>query len=538
MNCKISCSFGEIVDKVSILKIKSNKSKDAEASKNIQLELDTILGETPLANGSDPLFDELYKINSKLWILEDLIREQSKNKLFDAQYIKYAEDIHKTNDERYNVKRQINNKYGSVLKEEKIYKDIPSIHDKVNNSALTHSSADNAQLHEGKQSYTKGTYQKSYIILKSLIEKFCNYQIFDEFYVDLVFSYALIVGIYNYENKYIDKLHAIMSKIDVLTITNELKDHCKFIYGLANLQSKDYARSFPYINSMNCISGPGVHYKNMSFFETGSTDKTLLLYDGGGIGDKFMYGRFIPRLCDLYPNNRIVFFLNDEICWIFRDIFNHIQNLSIVAYSEPHKMPRFDHHCSLMYLMRAFHMKYDELTFEPIFANLKYKETQIQIHRENKRTYIFNWKGNGKNGEELHNRRMDLTFAIPLFQLTNIHWVVISKGVTKSEQNILDKYGVTFLGDALDNGVNCFEDSIGVIKNANGLISTDTSLVHLSANLNVPTTALLTCGCEWRWTRDDTTKWYPDVTLIRQHTQGDWKNVIDRLIQTLFKGVL
>ena len=133
---------------------------------------------------------------------------------------------------------------------------------------------------------------------------------------------------------------------------------------------------------------------------------------------------------------------------------------------------------------------------------------------------------------------MDLTFAIPLFQLTNIHWVVISKGVTKSEQNILDKYGVTFLGDALDNGVNCFEDSIGVIKNANGLISTDTSLVHLSANLNVPTTALLTCGCEWRWTRDDTTKWYPDVTLIRQHTQGDWKNVIDRLIQNLFKGVL
>ena len=77
MKCYISCSFGEIVDKVSILKIKSKKSTDKTALKNIKLELDTILKETPLANEEDTLFTDLYKINNKLWVLEDLIREKS-----------------------------------------------------------------------------------------------------------------------------------------------------------------------------------------------------------------------------------------------------------------------------------------------------------------------------------------------------------------------------------------------------------------------------------------------------------------------------
>ena len=46
---------------------------------------------------------------------------------------------------------------------------------------------------------------------------------------------------------------------------------------------------------------------------------------------------------------------------------------------------------------------------------------------------------------------------------------------------------------------NCFEDTIGIFKNVDGVISTDTSLVYLAANLNVPTYVLLTIGSEWRW---------------------------------------
>ena len=73
MQCKISCSFGEIVDKITILRIKSKKITNIQALKNINLELKTIQDENPLTNTKDNLFDKLHKINLKLWILEDII---------------------------------------------------------------------------------------------------------------------------------------------------------------------------------------------------------------------------------------------------------------------------------------------------------------------------------------------------------------------------------------------------------------------------------------------------------------------------------
>ena len=121
MKCKISCSFGELIDKVTILKIKKLKAyPNSSALKNIQTELETIQREIPETMNVDPLFDTLYSINEVLWKLEDLIREKSCKKQFDPQYIECA-DIHKTNDERYSIKSQINQKYSSELKEEKLY---------------------------------------------------------------------------------------------------------------------------------------------------------------------------------------------------------------------------------------------------------------------------------------------------------------------------------------------------------------------------------------------------------------------------------
>ena len=71
-------------------------------------------------------------------------------------------------------------------------------------------------------------------------------------------------------------------------------------------------------------------------------------------------------------------------------------------------------------------------------------------------------------------------------------------------------------------------------SNVDGVISTDTSLLHLSANLNVTTYALLTLGCEWRWTHDEPrTNWYPNMKLLRQKEFGKWDNVVLELIDEL-----
>jgi len=525
MKCYISCSFGEIVDKVSILKIKSKKSTDKTALKNIKLELDTILKETPLANEEDTLFTDLYKINNKLWVLEDLIREKSSKNEFDNDYIRFAEDIHKTNDKRYKIKRQINENYGSELKEEKIYKKEET-HPVPNQN-------DFQLLEKGKYDYTQGDYSKSYTTLQSLTEKFKNYPEFDNFYVELLFSYSNIITIFNYPNEYAKKIDTLMGKIDDLNISAQLKEFCKQIYVTNQMRCKKYSSVFKYINRINKVNGPNVSYNTMSFFNSAPTGKTLLIYEGGGLGDYFMFSRFIPKLCNSYKDNSIIFFVIDSVSWIFRELFAEFQNLTIITHSESYKIPTFHHHCSLIYLMKVFQIQYENLTFEPMMTNLTEKKINHQLHYEDKQTYIFNWKGNSQNSHEIHNRRMELEFAIPLFQLKHIHWVVITKNITPEERKILDIFRVTFLGDILDNGKNCFEDSIGIIKNVKGVISTDTSIIHLAANLDVPTTVLLTTGCEWRWTTDQTTNWYPDMTIVRQEKQGDWKSVIENVIATL-----
>ena len=80
MDCKIYCSFGELIDKITILKIKEKKATDDNQLQNIKKELLLIQKDNILCNINDSLFNELYNINNKLWILEDLIREKSKKK--------------------------------------------------------------------------------------------------------------------------------------------------------------------------------------------------------------------------------------------------------------------------------------------------------------------------------------------------------------------------------------------------------------------------------------------------------------------------
>lgn len=173
MNCKISCGFGEVVDKLTILKIKSKKIKNEGALKNIILELKTIQEEIPLVNNNDELFNELHNINQKLWILEDIIREKGKNKIFDDTYIKIAESIHKTNDKRSAVKKKINIKYNSEIIEEKSYNQQNEIIIDTNGIQ---------KLENGKQLYMEGNYTKSYEILNKLMIQYTDYTVYDNFF--------------------------------------------------------------------------------------------------------------------------------------------------------------------------------------------------------------------------------------------------------------------------------------------------------------------------------------------------------------------
>ena len=121
----VEISVGELLDKISILEIKKEKIKDTEKLKFINNELSILQDQFKKNIKSDDKLDGLYqslkKINSKLWEIEDNKRQCEKDKSFNENFIKLSRDIHFLNDDRANIKLDINNYTGSKIKEIKEY---------------------------------------------------------------------------------------------------------------------------------------------------------------------------------------------------------------------------------------------------------------------------------------------------------------------------------------------------------------------------------------------------------------------------------
>mgnify|MGYP001353164118 FL=1 len=117
-------SLGELVDKISILHIKKMNIKDDEKLKLIRKELELLnntLNDHIKRDDIQKYLDSLIEINSKLWVIEDDIRDCERNKIFDEKFIDLARSVYFTNDKRSEVKLEINKKFGSTIVEIKSY---------------------------------------------------------------------------------------------------------------------------------------------------------------------------------------------------------------------------------------------------------------------------------------------------------------------------------------------------------------------------------------------------------------------------------
>jgi len=119
-------SLGELMDKISILKIKKKNIHNKEKLININDEL-LLLEETLLKSVNDKKADkymnELIKVNLELWKIEDDIRDCERNKQFDQKFIDLARAVYFTNDQRSQIKLDINNYFGSTIVEVKSYEE-------------------------------------------------------------------------------------------------------------------------------------------------------------------------------------------------------------------------------------------------------------------------------------------------------------------------------------------------------------------------------------------------------------------------------
>ena len=121
----VPVSPGELLDKITILRIKSQRIHDPQKLANVRLELEAL--QSMWAGSAYAAVDiaadvaALMTVNERLWVIEDDIRDKERAQAFDAEFIRLARAVYVENDERAAIKRRINLKLGSSIVEEKSY---------------------------------------------------------------------------------------------------------------------------------------------------------------------------------------------------------------------------------------------------------------------------------------------------------------------------------------------------------------------------------------------------------------------------------
>ncbi|ODP36451.1 DUF6165 family protein [Sphingomonas turrisvirgatae] len=126
----VPVSWGELLDKLTILAIKRERITRADALLHVEQEhalLSAAAAQVMDTAGLAPLMQRLTRINATLWEVEDALREQEADAQFGPSFVALARSVYKTNDERAAIKRAINDLLGSALVEEKSYAQAPPV---------------------------------------------------------------------------------------------------------------------------------------------------------------------------------------------------------------------------------------------------------------------------------------------------------------------------------------------------------------------------------------------------------------------------
>jgi uncharacterized protein YukE len=124
---QVPVSPGEVLDKITILEIKSERISDVGKLANVKRELELLQASWRQSVDEDDtvrrIHDELKTINEALWEIEDDIRDKERAREFDQVFIGLARSVYVTNDQRANAKKELNTYLGSEIVEEKSYQD-------------------------------------------------------------------------------------------------------------------------------------------------------------------------------------------------------------------------------------------------------------------------------------------------------------------------------------------------------------------------------------------------------------------------------
>ena len=250
--------------------------------------------------------------------------------------------------------------------------------------------------------------------------------------------------------------------------------------------------------------------------------KKILLYGEQGLGDFIQFCRYTKLVSEL--GAKVILETPESLVGLMENL-EGVSELLIKG-KEP---PLFDYQCPLLSLPLALKTVVSTIPAQNHYLTSnpnKVSEWKVKLGEKKKKRIGLVWSS--MSGFKQDSKRslmlIDFVKALPV---EGFEYICLQKELKECDKEFFESYkNIRFLGDALGD----FADTAALIDNLDLVISTCTSVPHLSGALGKETWVLLSHTPDWRWLLDrDDSPWYPSMQLYRQSSIGDWDGVFDKV---------
>jgi len=250
--------------------------------------------------------------------------------------------------------------------------------------------------------------------------------------------------------------------------------------------------------------------------------KVILLYGEQGLGDFIQFSRYAKLVSDL--GAKVILETPESLASLMTGI-EGVSQLLIKG----EELPSFDYQSPLLSLPLAFKTNISNIPADKFYLKAqsnKAVEWRQKLGEKTKKRVGVVWSSMS-NFKEDSKRSLMLADFINALPSNGFEYICLQKELKESDKEFFEKYkNIRFFGNELQD----FSDTAALIENLDLVISSCTSVPHLSSALGKETWVLLSYVSDWRWLLDrEDSPWYPSMKLYRQNINGNWNSVLDKV---------
>jgi hypothetical protein len=248
--------------------------------------------------------------------------------------------------------------------------------------------------------------------------------------------------------------------------------------------------------------------------------KTILLIAEQGLGDTIQFSRYAALVRDM--GAQVIF----EVQSTLAQLLKQIPGVMVVARGT--ELPPYDLYCPLLSLPMVFKTNLGNIPApeNKILSDKRHVERWAKLLGDHRKPRVgIAWAGNILHADDYKRSISIKTFSHILCD--EVDWISLHKDIPEHDK--ADLAVNRQIADFSDQQHD-FDDLAAMCEAVDLVISVDTSIAHLAATMGKPVWLLLAHNADWRWLTDRAdSAWYPDVTLYRQDTPGDWLGLLQKV---------